>query len=104
MIVTIHDSAWNSGSGLYHGVPMVWWNNTWGAHPQDGFSFTSFTGNETKYNDGWWMFLDTTWDTPFGTDPAWLQWYIDTDIYQVFNFDKFSYAVCDTDGWTSPIP
>lgn len=104
MMVIIHDSAWDSGAGLYHGVPMMWWDNTWGPHPQDGFSFTSFTGNDTKYDNGWWMFLDTTWNTPFGTDPAWLQWYIDTDPYQVFNFDKFSYAVCDTDGWTSPIP
>ena len=101
MMVTIHDPDWNGGSGLYHGVPMIWWNNTWGSNPQHGFSFW---WDGTKYNDGWWMFLDTTWDTPFGTDPTWLQWYKDTDIMQIFDENKFSSAVCDIGGYVSPPP
>ncbi|MFW9965244.1 MAG: transglutaminase domain-containing protein [Candidatus Sifarchaeia archaeon] len=103
MMVIIHDSEWNSGSGLYHGVPMVWWDNTWGVRPAGTWGF-GFAGDGVKYDDGWWMFLDTTWDTPFGSDPAWLQWYVDTDINQVFDNSKFSYAVCDYNGWTSPLP
>ncbi len=103
MMVIIHDSEWNSGSGLYHGVPMIWWNNTWGARPSGTWGF-GFAGDGSKYDNGWWMFLDSTWDTSFGTDPSWLQWYVDTDINQVFDYNKFSYAVCDLNGWISPLP
>jgi len=101
MMVTIHDPDWNGGSGLYHGVPMVFWPDAWGTRPAGTWGF-SFSGDGIKYNDGWWMFLDTTWDTPFGTDPAWLQWYVDTDLNIVFDSSKFTYAVCDINGWVSP--
>jgi len=101
MIVVIHDPEWNYGQGLYHGVPMIWWNNTWGARPSETWGFYYGYNDPMPYGEGWWMFLDTTWDTPFGTDPAWLQYYKDTDIYRVFNYEVFSYAVCDYNGWVS---
>jgi predicted nuclease with TOPRIM domain len=103
MMVIIHDPEWNGGEGLYHGVPMIWWDNTWPETRPNQWGF-SFAGDGAKYNDGWWMFLDTTWNTPFGTDPAWLQWYAVTDINRVFNAEAFSYAVCDHNGWPSCTP
>jgi hypothetical protein len=103
MIVFIHDPEWNNGTGLYHGVPMIWWDNTWGARPPGIWGF-HFASDGNKYDDGMWLFLDTTWNTPFGTDPAWLQWYAVTDINRVFNYEVFSYAVCDYNGWVSYAP
>jgi len=104
MMVVIHDPTWNAGAGLYHGVLMVWWDTlAWGAMPSGTWGF-GFASDGAKYDNGLWMFLDTTWDTPFGTDPAWLQWYEDTGISQVFNYQYFNYAVCDIGGWVSYEP
>lgn len=97
MMVVIHDPEWE-GVGLYHGVAMVWWDNDWpGSVPQFGLSFAA---DGPKYNNGWWLFLDTTWDTEFGTSPSWLNWYL-SEGGGWFNYDIFTYAVCDEGGWVS---
>jgi len=104
MIVGIHDPDYQGDQGLYHAVPMIWWDNDWGQRTQRGFYFGGVDQSKYIYDEGWWTFLDTTWDTPFGTDPAWLQWYEVMDINQVFDYESFSYAVCDLDGWVSVSP
>ncbi len=107
MMVVIHDPTWNGdglGTGLYHGVLMVWWDNAWGALPVGNMGY-GFGADGPKYDNGWWLFLDTTWDTPFGTEPAWTQWYRDNGgLGQVFNYQYFNYAVCDIGGWVSYTP
>jgi hypothetical protein len=83
---------------------MIWWDLSWGPIPSGTVGFFRSLGEKYGYNKGWWLFLDTTWDTPFGTDPAWLQWYKDTDIMRVFNDEAFTWALCDYNGWVSYTP
>jgi len=44
-----------------------------------------------------WCWLDTTWDTPFGTDPGWMQYYVDNGL----TLDDVTFAKCDLDGAVS---
>jgi len=106
MMVVIHDPEWYNDTGLYHGVPMVFWNVTaWGDLPAGFKVALGFGGAGPEYyNHGWWMFLDTTWNTPFPIGPSWLDWYLAVGGSQWFDYTKFTYAVCDLDGWVSYTP
>ena len=51
-------------------------------------------GSYDPYEGYTWCWLDTTWDTPFGTDPSWMQYYLDNGL----TFDDVTFAICDLDG------
>ena len=51
-------------------------------------------GSYDPYEGYTWCWMDTTWDTPFGTNPGWMQYYIDNGI----TLDDVTFAICDLDG------
>ena len=79
--------------GFYHGTLLVrvddkyeFWNyfpdcSLWTLGSVDPYGYT-------------WCWIDTTWDTPFGTNPAWLQYYRDSGI----TYDDVTFAICDLNG------
>lgn len=96
-IAVFHDDAHPLYGSFYHGTLLV--------HIEDTTAFNSaypsgvlwnFGPSDPYYEDGYtWCWLDPTWDTPFGSIPAWLQGYIDGDgISTAF----CSIAICDIDG------
>lgn len=62
---------------------MAWWDSSWG---QGG------------------VLIDTTWDTPFGTQPAWLQYYLDTYSLWSELTPIWTIAFCDIDGFITYVP
>jgi len=47
-----------------------------------------------SYEGSTWYWIDTTWDTPFGSEPLWMHHYINYGIYDY----EATIAICDLDG------
>lgn len=58
------------------------------------------------FNMEWWdptwteggVIIDTTWDTPFGTEPAWLPYYYNTYSYWAELIEVWTIGFCDVGG------
>jgi len=88
MLAGFHDANYPDG-GLYHMVLLV--------QIEDKYEFWDYfpTCSLWTYAGSVWCIIDTTWDTPFGSEPAWLQYYINKGgIYS----DEVTFAICDLDG------
>ena len=75
MFAAFHDPNHPTLESLYHGVLLVNIddiNDFYSKYPSG--SLWSF-GNDINNNS--WCFIDTTWDVPFGSNPSWLQDYIE---------------------------
>jgi len=90
-LAMFHDAEYPGG--LYHGTLLVHIEDT--ASYFDSYSASLWSlGGYDPYEGYTWCWLDPTWDTPFGTKPAWLQYYSDNGI----TWDDFTLAFCDLDG------
>ena len=62
----------NFEGGFYHGALLVHIEDTTAYYATYSASLWSLGGYD-PYEGYTWCWLDTTWDTPFGTKPGWLQ-------------------------------
>ena len=83
----------NFEGGFYHGTLLVHIEDTTAYYDTYSAGLWSLGGYD-PYEGYTWCWLDTTWDTPFGTKPGWLQYYSDNGI----TWDDFTLALCDLDG------
>ena len=51
-------------------------------------------GGYDPYEGYTWCWLDTTWDVSFGSEPGWMQYYLDNGL----TYEDVTFAVCDLDG------
>jgi len=90
--------------GFYHGALFVKLDNMtayWEKYP-----------NTTVWNMAWWddtwteggILIDTTWNVPFGTEPAWIQYYLDTYSLWSELTPIWTIAFCDIDGFITYVP
>lgn len=83
----------NFEGGFYHGTLLVHIEDTTAYYDTYSAGLWSLGGYD-PYEGYTWCWLDTTWDTSFGTKPGWLQYYSDNGI----TWDDFTLALCDLDG------
>ncbi len=92
-LALIHDPSHPTLGSFYHGVCIV--------HIEDTGAFSlsyptcrlwQFGTSDPYYPENSWCFLDPTWDTPFGSEPSWLQG------YSSLSSDIFTIAFCDVGG------
>lgn len=90
-----HDPQHRDYGEFYHAALIVHIEDTdayWDEYPST--YLWRFGYNDPFYPDYTWCFVDPTWDTPFGTHPAWLDYYNDEGI----SYDVFTIALCDVGG------
>ena len=83
----------NFEGGFYHGTLLVHIEDTASYYSTYSASLWNLGGLD-PYEDYTWCWLDTTWDTPFGSEPGWM------DYYQIngLTWDDVTIGICDIDG------
>jgi len=95
-ISIFHDPSHPTEGEFYHGVPLVHIEDTstfWSNYPS--CSLWRLGSGDPYYPDFTWCYLDSTWDVPFGSEPSWLQDYIDIGS---ISYSIHSIVFCDIDG------
>ena len=102
-MLIIHDDNHSVYGSLYHGALIVEIRNV----TEFRVRYPSATIINMGYinpNWEWGMFIDTTWNTPFGTNPDWLEDYV---LYHPLWNDVLQYwtiGFCDIDGFITYVP
>lgn len=95
-ISIFHDPSHPTLGEFYHGVPLVHIEDTSAFESNyPSFNLWRLGYGDPYYPDYTWCYLDPTWDVPFGSEPLWLQDYIDIGS---ISWDIHSTAFCDIDG------
>ncbi len=95
-IAIFHDPDHPTLGSFYHGTLLVHIEDTSAFYSQyPTTSLWTFGSIDPYYGNFTWCWLDPTWDIPFGSNPAWLQDYLD---YGGLDFDIMSIAFCDLGG------
>jgi hypothetical protein len=95
ILCLIHDDDHRDYTELYHSGLLVHIDDTaafTAAYPSCGL--WNLGSNDPYYPSYTWCFIDPTWDTPFGTEPAWLDDYIDNGMTE----DVITFAICELGG------
>ena len=95
-ISIFHDPEHPTYGTFYHGALLVHIEDPdafWDDYPS--CSLWRLGYGDPYYPDYTWCYIDPTWDVPFGSEPSWLQDYIDMGG---ISYDIHSTAFCDIDG------
>ena len=51
-----------------------------------------------SYEGYTWCWLDTSYNVPFGSEPSWMQYYVDRWVTYEYMYNDVTIAFCDLDG------